>query len=84
VGEKERFEGDDCEGVDYEEGKGSGGKDAQGGFLFNFAFQHEAHERGDLTLIPPSAEPASPPGADHEAKEQLHLDQNSLTFRAKI
>lgn len=83
MGEKGRFEGDGCEGVDYEEGKGGGGEDVQRGFVFNFVFQREARERGALTPIPPSAEPASPTGADHEAKEQLHLDQNGLTFRAK-
>lgn len=83
MGEKERFEGDGCEGAAYEEGKGGGGEDAQGGFIVNFAFQREAHEQGALTPIPPSAEPASLTGADHEVKEQLHLDQNGLTFRAK-
>jgi len=55
VGEKGRFEGD-----------GGGREDAQGGFIFNFAFQREAHERGALTLIPPSAEPA---WVDYEVKE---------------
>jgi hypothetical protein len=44
--------------VDYEERNGGGREDAQRGFVFNFAFQREAHERGALTLIPPSAEPA--------------------------
>jgi hypothetical protein len=83
VGEKERFEDDGCERVDFEEGNGGGGENAQGGFVFNFVFQREAHEWGALTPIPPSAEPASPTGADHEAKEQLHLDQNGLTFPAK-
>lgn len=58
VGEKGRFEDDSCERVDYEEGNGGGGEDAQRGFVFNFAFQRKAHERGALTLIPPSAEPA--------------------------
>jgi hypothetical protein len=84
VGEKGRFEGDGCEGVDFEEGKGDSAEDAQGGFLLNLAFQREAHERGALTPIPLSAEPASPTGADHEAKGQLHLDQNGLTLCAKI
>jgi hypothetical protein len=66
VWEKGRFEDDGCERVDYEEGNGGGGEDAQRGFVFNFAFQREAHERGALTLIPPSAEPA---WVDYEAKE---------------
>jgi hypothetical protein len=36
-----------------------------------------------LTPVPPSAEPASPTGADHEAREQLHLGRNGVIFPAK-
>ena len=83
MGEKWRFEGDGCERVDYEEGKGGGGEDTQGGFLLNFGFRREARERGALTPVPPSAEPASPTEADHEAREQLHLGRNGVIFPAK-